>query len=146
MFGWLAPLSDRLRQSWNKISEQVTTRISNSGTNQPAASSPETDLLVAQQNPREELGLTSPDEATAPKEWILPIIDEILESGDDFAFDDEFDRQRARLIEDTLESFGAPAKVVEINPEKTPLTADISNYLIMGKAGEVMNRIIEEME
>jgi hypothetical protein len=36
--------------------------------------------------------------------------------------------------------------VVEINPEKTPLTADISNYLIMGKAGEVMNRIIEEME
>jgi NAD-dependent deacetylase len=38
------------------------------------------------------------------------------------------------------------AKVVEINPEKTPLTADISNYLIMGKAGEVMNRIIEEME
>ncbi len=38
------------------------------------------------------------------------------------------------------------AKIVEINPEKTPLTADISNYLIMGKAGEVMNRIIEEME
>ena len=38
------------------------------------------------------------------------------------------------------------AKVVEINPEKTLLTADISNYLIMGKAGEVMNRIIKEME
>ena len=38
------------------------------------------------------------------------------------------------------------AKVVEINPEQTPLTADISDYLIMGKAGEVMNRIIEELE
>ena len=38
------------------------------------------------------------------------------------------------------------AKVVEINPESTPLTADISSYLIMGKAGEVMNRIIEELE
>ena len=38
------------------------------------------------------------------------------------------------------------ATVVEINPEKTPLTDEISDYLIMGKAGEVMNQIIEEME
>jgi NAD-dependent deacetylase len=38
------------------------------------------------------------------------------------------------------------AKVVEINPERTPLTVEISDYLIMGKAGEVMNGIIEEME
>jgi len=38
------------------------------------------------------------------------------------------------------------AKVVEINPERTPLTDEISDYLIMGKAGEVMNRIIEKME
>jgi NAD-dependent deacetylase len=38
------------------------------------------------------------------------------------------------------------AKVVEINPEKTPLTDQISDYLIMGKAGEVMNQIIDEME
>jgi NAD-dependent deacetylase len=38
------------------------------------------------------------------------------------------------------------AKVVEINPERTPLTGDISSYLIMGKAGTVMNRILEELE
>ena len=37
------------------------------------------------------------------------------------------------------------AKVVEINPERTPLTGEISDYLIKGKAGDVMNRIIEEM-
>jgi len=36
------------------------------------------------------------------------------------------------------------ARVVEINPEKTPLTGEISDYLIMGGAGEVMNRLIEE--
>ncbi len=40
----------------------------------------------------------------------------------------------------------AGAKIVEINPERTPLTNEISDYLIMGKAGEVMNRIIEAME
>ena len=38
------------------------------------------------------------------------------------------------------------AKIVEINPERTPLTGEISDYLIMGGAGEVMNRILAEME
>ena len=38
------------------------------------------------------------------------------------------------------------AKIVEINPERTPLTATISDYLIMGKAGEVMNQIIQALE
>jgi NAD-dependent deacetylase len=34
------------------------------------------------------------------------------------------------------------AKIVEINPERTPLTDQISDYLIMGEAGEVMNQIV----
>ncbi len=38
------------------------------------------------------------------------------------------------------------AKVIEINPERTPLTGDISDYLIAGRAGEVMNRIIAALE
>ena len=38
------------------------------------------------------------------------------------------------------------AKIVEINPERTPLTAEISDYLIMGKAGEVMNQIVHVLE
>ena len=38
------------------------------------------------------------------------------------------------------------ARVIEINAERTPLTGDISDYLIMGKAGEIMNRIVAELE
>jgi NAD-dependent deacetylase len=38
------------------------------------------------------------------------------------------------------------AKVIEINPERTPLTGDISDYLIMGTAGDVMNRIMADLE
>ena len=34
------------------------------------------------------------------------------------------------------------AKVIEINPEPTPLTGQISDYLIQGKAGEMINRIL----
>jgi NAD-dependent deacetylase len=38
------------------------------------------------------------------------------------------------------------SKVIEINPEETPLTESISDYLILGKAGEVMSSIITELE
>jgi NAD-dependent deacetylase len=38
------------------------------------------------------------------------------------------------------------AKVVEINPERTPLTDEISDYLIKGEAGDVMNRIVVALE
>jgi len=38
------------------------------------------------------------------------------------------------------------SKVLEINLERTPLTGDTSDYLIMGKAGEVMNQIMEKLE
>jgi len=38
------------------------------------------------------------------------------------------------------------SKVIEINPEETPLTGIISDYLILGKAGEVMSSIITELE
>ena len=38
------------------------------------------------------------------------------------------------------------ARVIEINPEPTPLTAGVSSYLIRGGAGEVMNRIVAGLE
>ena len=38
------------------------------------------------------------------------------------------------------------ATVIEINPEATPLTANTSDYLIEGKAGEVMERIVAELD
>jgi NAD-dependent deacetylase len=38
------------------------------------------------------------------------------------------------------------AKIVEINPERTLFTDQISDYLIMGKAGEVMNRIMSDLQ
>ena len=38
------------------------------------------------------------------------------------------------------------AKIVEINPERTPLTVEISDYLILGEAGKVINQILDAME
>lgn len=47
--------------------------------------------------------------------WELPQMEEILENGTESGADDEFDRKRVQIIEQTLASFGAPVKVVEIN-------------------------------
>lgn len=40
----------------------------------------------------------------------------------------------------------AGALVIEINPDRTPLTGSVSDYLIQGKAGEIMTAILTEME
>ncbi|MGB7538638.1 MAG: DNA translocase FtsK 4TM domain-containing protein [Anaerolineales bacterium] len=50
-----------------------------------------------------------------PPPWALPPVEQILNPGIEAAPDEAIDHQRAKIIEDTLESFGAPAKVVEIN-------------------------------
>lgn len=47
--------------------------------------------------------------------WVLPNIPDILNIGIDIEPDEEFDLHRAAVIEETLESFGAPGTVVEIN-------------------------------
>ena len=40
----------------------------------------------------------------------------------------------------------AGAKIIEINLERTPLTIENSDYIIMGKAGEIMKTLISEIE
>jgi S-DNA-T family DNA segregation ATPase FtsK/SpoIIIE len=47
--------------------------------------------------------------------WHLPSVDEVLESSSDQEFSQAEIRERVRIIEDTLASFGVPAKVVEVN-------------------------------
>jgi S-DNA-T family DNA segregation ATPase FtsK/SpoIIIE len=53
--------------------------------------------------------------ANQPRPWVLPAIDQILEKGNETVYDDDVDRQRARVIEETLRVLGAPVNVVEIN-------------------------------
>ena len=47
--------------------------------------------------------------------WDLPPLEAILEVGDEQDLNQEFVRQQARIIEETLESLGAPVVVKEIN-------------------------------
>jgi len=64
----------------------------------------------------------SPPAAPAPslffgddQVWRRPALDEILDAGDGQDFSADILRRQARLVEDTLESLGAPVQVREIN-------------------------------
>jgi hypothetical protein len=55
------------------------------------------------------LPVAVPDLRSEPRAWTLPNVAEILEPGREMKADDEYDKQRAHIIEETLSSFGAPA-------------------------------------
>ncbi len=65
-------------------------------------------------SPPDQAAAAAPQEAL-PFHWQLPDPAHILEKGSAAVISEEFTEQRARLIEDTLASFGAPAQVVEIS-------------------------------
>jgi S-DNA-T family DNA segregation ATPase FtsK/SpoIIIE len=85
------------------------------------AASPEAELAAAEVNGRR---------------WTLPTLEAMLEVGSEGKADEEFDRQRARLIEDTLTLFGAPAKVVEVNRGPTITQFGVEPAFVEGRAGK----------
>ncbi len=61
------------------------------------------------------VGTSAPAGAKRHKEWKLPTYSSLLLPGSEGDIDRESLLRRARIIEDTLNSFGAPGKVVEVN-------------------------------
>jgi S-DNA-T family DNA segregation ATPase FtsK/SpoIIIE len=77
----------------------------------------------------------TPNTAAAPVSdgytWTLPHIDDMLESGTDLDLNNAAIREQVEVIEQTLESFGAPATVVEINQGPTITQFGVEpNYLV----------------
>ncbi len=73
--------------------------------------------------------------------WKLPPVDEILDVGLTPESNDEFVTQRARLIEETLASFGAPARVVEINRGPTITQFGVEPLFIETRSGRTRVRV-----
>ncbi len=79
--------------------------------------------------------------ASAPIAWTLPPIKDILESGEAQSANQEFVEQRARLIEETLSSFGAPAQVVEINRGPTITQFGVEPLFVESRSGRMRVRV-----
>jgi S-DNA-T family DNA segregation ATPase FtsK/SpoIIIE len=68
--------------------------------------------------------------------WELPKVEDVLESGMEAGADDEFDRKRVKIIEETLASFGAPVKVVEVNRGPTITQFGVEPGVIEQRGGK----------
>ena len=72
-----------------------------------------------------------PPTAAPGSVWTLPRVADVLESGTDVDVNSASIRERVEVIEHTLESFGAPATVVEINQGPTITQFGVEpNYII----------------
>ena len=77
---------------------------------------------------------TRADDSSTPV-WALPPWNEVLERGTEGKVDEAFDRERAKVIEETLLSFGAPAHVVETNRGPTITQFGVEPDFVEGRAG-----------
>jgi S-DNA-T family DNA segregation ATPase FtsK/SpoIIIE len=68
--------------------------------------------------------------------WKLPVMADLLEPGRALDNDNNFIRQQVEIIEHTLESFGAPAKVVEINQGPTVTQFGVEPQFITQRSGK----------
>ncbi len=122
LFAWLRPIGESLKGRWEQYRPKgwphFWERLAARRESAPPAPEGATPFegAEASQSGQPLPGDSSPE--SAPEEtpvWILPPIPEMLNSSPEAVYDDEYDLQRARLIEETLALFKAPARVVEIN-------------------------------
>jgi len=73
--------------------------------------------------------------------WVLPDPHEILEPVLEVADDSDNDRQRARVIEETLKSFGAPAHVVDIRRGPTITLFGVEPDFVESRSGKTRVRV-----
>ncbi len=76
-----------------------------------------------------------------PRPWVLPTIEQILEPGREMAYDDNNDRQRAQVIEETMRVLGAPVNVVEINRGPTITQFGVEPDYIESRTGRTKVRV-----
>ena len=73
--------------------------------------------------------------------WVLPKVADILEPPEAPKVNEEFIEKRARLIEETLASFGAPSQVVEISRGPTVTMFGVEPLFVESRAGQTRVRV-----
>jgi len=144
LFRWAPPILKLFSNQVHKVRQGLAARLQRQ-LPQPAAVAAVPGPLNGQAPPLspptgENDGLSF-EETPVVREWVLPPIDEILDQGQDVIHSDEFDRHNARLIEETLASFGAPATVVEIKHGPTITMFGVEPEFVESRSGKTRVRV-----
>ena len=134
LFFWLKPLTDKLREILNRPIAPQTSPTTASATENgltpiDAASMPAVNTVEVPAQPVQTRS------GARVIEWKLPEIVDILDEGTEANTNEEFIQQRARLIEDTLASFGAPAQVVAISRGPTITQFGVEPLFLESRGG-----------
>ena len=70
------------------------------------------------------------------RNWELPKIEDILEPGSDSSLQEKDIRERARVIEETLDSFGVPGRIIEVNRGPTITQYGVEPGFVAMKSGK----------
>ncbi|GAB4423584.1 MAG: DNA translocase FtsK [Anaerolineales bacterium] len=141
LFQWIEPLLARLLQTLKSLRKDT-----------PAQASPGNDIQINGYTPlqRQQVHVPKPEPGTPVTtvedrqpviQWALPEIQEILDEGSAPQVNEEFVQQRARLIEETLSSFGAPAQVIEISRGPTITQFGVEPLFVETRSGRTRVRV-----
>lgn len=148
LFKWLPALILRLQDAWDEWRSQrheepkgvlVFPGAKSSPGSQNKAADSQTSQSVA--GPAQPVPFVQSSTSGMEPVWVLPPIDQILEAGQEADYDDDSDRQRASIIEETLASFGAPVNVVEINRGPTITQFGVEPDFIETRNGRMRVRV-----
>jgi S-DNA-T family DNA segregation ATPase FtsK/SpoIIIE len=144
LFKWVGPLANRVRQGFEraiKNSSSTEDGIDVQANGYTPLQRPPVPVRVPQAG-EAQVGMPTTTSSAQPMiEWVLPAVSDILDEGDAPAVNEEFIQQRARLIEDTLASFGAPAQVVEISRGPTITQFGVEPLFVETRSGRTRVRV-----
>ena len=143
LFRWVSPLLGKVRE---QLAKPITkTARPASPTVPPVSSNGYTPLNRPQppvkETPPPGIPVKTVKAAEPVINWQLPDIKQILDSGEAPSVNEEFIQQRARLIQETLASFGAPVQVVEINRGPTITQFGVEPLFIETRSGRTKVRV-----
>jgi DNA segregation ATPase FtsK/SpoIIIE, S-DNA-T family len=125
MFAWVGPLGDKLRARLAQLrhpavaastpGQPAITPTNGYTPLAPAVGVPDQVSVEAVLAPASSQPTVITTTSAPAIQWVLPQVQNILDVGTAPAVNEDFIKQRAHLIEETLASFGAPAQVVEIS-------------------------------
>ncbi len=142
LFRWVIPLVTKVKAWIRKRAPAVPEAKSEAQANgytplKPPAAAP----AVPSPAPLPGYPVAGPSVKVPVIQWALPQIQDILDAGTAPAVNEDFVKQRARLIEDTLASFGAPAQVVEISRGPTITQFGVEPLFVETRLGRTRVRV-----
>jgi S-DNA-T family DNA segregation ATPase FtsK/SpoIIIE len=148
MFQWAVPLVEKLKVRLSQPRRKQFPNTKSGGPSEPEGPLEDFTPLTRAHEVGKRPPVTPPGvtvrtnlPSTPAIPWVLPKVSEILEPPQAPAVNEEFVEKRARLIEETLASFGAPSQVVEISRGPTVTMFGVEPLFVESRSGQTRVRV-----